>query len=167
MAKLVTDHKEATANIVRLNQVLPTNPQLADRLAHVHAFYPHTLKDGSVIFGFSKFIGYQGLTDQQYLRDYKKLNGLNTEHALSKWFDEVAIGSPAYKKLFIELCNWLDQFGKKPRGGKKQSARFMVLKPELEEQRHEGEQDRRLLDLMLAVADLLPTHQRHLLRSAL
>ncbi len=167
MTKLAPNVASVIAAIERLNQFLPQNPELADRLGQVHAFYAYEKPNGDTLFGFSKFVGYDGLTDVQYLKQSKKLNGINTEHLLAKWFDEVKEGSPSYNTLYDKLSDWLAQYGKKPRGGKKQRARIMVIKPEFLQPVDFADQNRRLLELMLAVADLLPTHQRHELRAAL
>ncbi len=107
------------------------------------------------------------LDPRGYLRDYKSLDGRNTEHALSKWFEELRFGTPAYEELFEQLTDWLSEFGKRPRGGDSQKVRLMVLRPEYRKANSQTDEDRRLLELMLAVADLLPAKQRLELRAAL
>ena len=153
--------------IRRLNGALDSHPALADRLGLAHAFYVLE-RDGEVpLFGFSKFVGYEKLSAEQYLDNYSVLDGRNTEYALKPWFDEVRPGTADYARLYSQLEAWLDQYGKRPRGGKAQKVRIMVVRPELREARPGAPEDRRLLDLMLAVADLLPVTQRHELRAAL
>ncbi|KZE33145.1 hypothetical protein IMF23_04570 [Chelatococcus daeguensis] len=166
MPNLVTRLDSALDAIRALNENLHQHPELADRLGQAHAFY--VLEDGDKpLFGFSKFVGYEGLTAEGYLRDYKSLDGRNTEHALSKWFEELRFGTPAYEELFEQLTDWLSEFGKRPRGGDSQKVRLMVLRPEYRETNSQTDEDRRLLELMLAVADLLPAKQRLELRAAL
>ena len=116
--------------------------------------------------GFSKFVGYDSLPPPEYLLHYKKLDGRNTEHALKPWFEEVTPGTSAYKRLFDKLSDWLASYGKKPRAGAQQQVRIMVVRPDLRSPPAISE-DRRLLKLLVAVADLLPTTQRLELRSAL
>lgn len=166
MPNLVTNPGSTLEAIKTLNVSLPEYPELADRLGQAHAFYVLE-EEGGPLFGFSKFVGYEGLTPDDYLRDYKSLDGRNTEHALSKWFDELRFGSPAYEDLFEKLTIWLAEFGKRPRGGDAQKVRLMVLRSEFREPTSSAEEDRRLLELMLAVADILPANQRHELRAAL
>lgn len=166
MPNLVTSLDSALAAIKTLNGSLHEYPELADRLGQAHAFYVLEDDEGPS-FGFSKFVGYEGLTPDDYLRDYKSLDGRNTEHALSKWFEELRFGSPAYEDLFKQLSEWLGTFGKRPRGGEAQKVRLMVVRPEFREAASREGEDRRLLHLMLAVADLLPANQRLELRAAL
>jgi hypothetical protein len=166
MPNLVTSLDSALEAIRTLNGSLHECPELADRLGQAHAFY--VLEDSNgPRFGFSKFVGYEGLTPDDYLRDYKSLDGRNTEHALSKWFEELRLGSPAYEDLFQQLSDWLGKFGKRPRGGEAQKVRLMVVRPEFRDQASDEGEDRRLLELLLAVANLLPANQRHELRAAL
>ena len=167
MQNLVSSLDQALNAIRVLNVSLPSNPDLADRLGQAHAFYVLEENAKPALFGFSKFVGYEGLTPAAYLRNYKQLDGRNTEHALSKWFEELRHGSPAYGKLFNELASWMAQFGKRPREGKRQKVRLMVVRQEFRDPESANNGDRRLLELMLAVADMLPIEQRHELRSKL
>lgn len=153
--------------IRRLNVDLNNHPELADRLGLAHAFYVLEQDGEAPLFGFSKFVGYEKLSAEQYLNNYGNLDGRNTEHALKPWFEEVRPGTPDYARLYSELEQWLDQYGKRPRGGEAQKTRIMVIRPELRETSVGTTEDRRLLELMLAVADMLPVSQRHELRAAL
>ena len=165
--KLAQSLDSVLAAIRQLNADLDSHPALADRLGLAHAFYVLEPDGGSPLFGFSKFVGYEKLSAEQYLNNYGELNGRNTEHALKPWFDEVRPSTPEYARLYSELEAWLEQYGKRPRGGEAQKVRIMVVRPELREARSGKSEDRRLLELMLAVADLLPVTQRHELRAAL
>ena len=166
MRKLVNSLEAVVAGIEHLNSELPNYPRLADRLGQAHAFYVLERDGREPKFGFSKFVGYDSLHPTDYLRDYKALDGRNTEHALKPWFEEVTPGTTAYKRLFDKLSDWLASYGKKPRGGSQQQVRIMVVRPEMRSPSAISE-DRRLLELLVAVADLLPTKQRLELRSAL
>lgn len=167
MMKLARNLDSVLNAIRRLNDDLDRYPALADRLGLAHAYYVLETESAPPLFGFSKFVGYEGLTPEQYLNNYSELDGRNTEHALKPWFEEVRAGTPEYNRLYAELESWLEQYGKRPRGGSTQKVRIMVVRPELQEPVKAKEEDRRLLDLMLAVADLLPATQRHQLRAAL
>ncbi|QQN74412.1 hypothetical protein [Croceicoccus sp. YJ47] len=167
MAKLVQHLDAVVAAIIHLNEAVVENALLADRLAQAHAFYVYEREPEKPIFGFSKFVGYENLTPAKYLAKYKKLDGRNTEIVLSKWFEEVTEGSPTYEDLYEKLSAWLAQFGKRPRGGEKQKVRIMVIRPEFRDANSTKDEDRRLLDLLIAVADKLPATQRHELRAAL
>jgi hypothetical protein len=167
MSKLVTNLDSAVAGIEGMDGALKECPDLAERLGQAHAFYVHERPNGELRFGFSKFVGYQDMTPERYLRDYKELDGRNTEHALSTWFEEVRPQSRAYRELFDRLSDWLAGYGKRPRGGTSQQVRLMVVRPEYRESTDETTDDRKLLDLLIAVADTLPTRQRHELRASL
>ena len=167
MPDLATTATDALNAIKNLNDNLPNHPDLAERLGQAHAYYILERENEKPLFGFSKFVGYKGLSPEEYLSDYKSLDGRNTEHALAPWFEELKHGSPAYKKFFEELTEWLAHYGKRPRGGEKQKVRLMVLRPEFCDTDRSEKEDRKLLDLMISVADLLPASQRHELRAAL
>lgn len=167
MAKLVQNLDAVIAAIIHLNDTVAENALLADRLAQAHAFYVYEPELEKPIFGFSKFVGYENLTPATYLAKYKKLDGRNTEHVLSRWFEEVTEGSPTYEDLYEKLSTWLGQFDKRPRGGQKQKVRIMVIRPEFRDTNSAKGEDRRLLELLVAVADKLPVTQRLELRSAL
>ena len=167
MSKLVTSLDSALAGIDSMDGALNECPELAERLGQAHAFYVHERPGGELRFGFSKFVGYEGMTPEKYLRNYKALDGRNTEHALSHWFEEVRPNSRAYRDLFDRLSDWLAEYGKKPRSGMNQQVRLMVVRPEFRGGDDEATEDRKLLDLLIAVVDMLPTSQRHELRASL
>lgn len=159
--RLITKAQQVFENMANFSRELATSPELADRLGLVHAWYIDTRNTKHPTFGFSKFIGYEGLTAATYLRDYKNLNGRSTEWALKDFCEELHPNSRPYAAYHAQLTDWLAGYGKTPRN----PVRLMVLKAPPE---HDTEaQDRRLLDLLAAVADLLPLDQRHELRSRL
>lgn len=160
--RLVVTAREAIEGIRRLQAEVARAPALADRLGLAHAYYIDDHDPDRPLFGFSKWIGYWGLTAETYLATYEALNGRNTEWALREFFIELHPGTPDYRAYHARLTDWLAQFGKAPR----KKVRLMALKPEFREAAPAGE-DRRLLDLMIAVADLLPIEQRLALRERL
>ena len=167
MTELVRDLESALEAIRNLNGSLPAYPDLAARLGQAHAFYILEQEGHEPLFGFSKFVGYQGLTAEDYLENYKNLNGRNTEQALASWFEELRYASPAYNAMLEKLRALLAQFGKKPREGRDQKVRLLVVRPEYRKCAGEKAEDRRILDLLIAVADFLPAEQRLQLRAAL
>lgn len=159
--ELIKNKEQAVGNIEQLESELSTSPELVDRLGFVHAWYVDTRDENRPRFGFSKWIGYKSLDAQAYLEHYKALDGRNTEWALKDFFEELRPGSPNFQHYYESLVEWMDGFGKTPR----KTVRLMVLKPDLHD--HTEGEDRRLLELMVAVADLLPVDQRHELRGKL
>lgn len=159
--KLVNSADQALANITRLQSELEQSPRLVDRLSLVHAWYIDTRAPQHPRFGFSKFAGYQDLDAETYLRDYKELDGRNTEWVLKNYFDEVRPDTQDFRRYHEQLTDWLGSLGRTPR----KKVRLMVLKPELWEA--ETAEDRHLLHLLVAVAEMLPANQRHELRARL
>lgn len=159
--KLVTTVSQVLNNISTLSLELDNTPELVDRVGLVHTWYIDARDREDPKYGFSKFVGYQGLDAETYLRNYKKLNGRNTEWALRDMCEELRPGSPEYLRYHEALVDWLAGFSKKPRN----PVRLMLLKPEIRNQPQS--EDRRLLELISAAADLLPLDQRHELRSRL
>jgi len=161
--QLATNPQEVINAINLLQVELDKSPELASRLGQAHAFYIDDSGVDGPLFGFSKFVGYVGLNADTYLQGYKHRSGTNTEHALSAFFEEIDPGSKLYKSYYHKLVAWLGRYGKSPRKG----VRLMALKSEYcGEPVCEGE-DRRLLDLLISVSDLLPTQQRQELRGRL
>ena len=159
--QLVTNANQAFDNITALTNELACVPELADRLGLVHAWYIDARNPDCPAFGFSKYIGYKALSGARYLKKYKSLDGRNTEWALKRFCEELHPRSRLYKAYHDKLADWLAEFGKTPRN----PVRLMVLKPDLE--RADETEDRRILELLAAVADILPLDQRLELRSRL
>jgi hypothetical protein len=164
--QLVSNLNEIVEAMDRFHEELPRSEGLAGRLGQAHAYYMVPDKNGVARFCFSKFIGYRGLNADKYLNQYKKLNGRNTEHALKPWFEEVLPGSSTYETLYAQLAGWLAEYGKTPRGGTLHYTRIMVLKPEWQAVDAAESDDRKLLELLIAVAATLPLAQRNELRAA-
>lgn len=159
--KLVTTAQQAFENTANFLREVERSPELAERFGLVHAWYIDTRDADRPIFGFSKFIGYEEMTAAVYLKEYKKLNGRNTEWALKQFCEELHPQSRQYGEYHQKLADWLAGFGKTPRN----PVRLLILKSDPDPS--DNAEDRRLLDLLIAVADLLPVDQRHELRSRL
>jgi len=161
---VVTTSEQAIENIRRLNQEVESFPELANRLGQAHAFYVAVGAKGEPLFGFSKYCGYADIDASTYLKNHRQMDGRNTEHVLGHWFDELSPETSGYMQHWNKLNTWLAGFGKKPR----KNVRIMILKPEyMPMPQGEEKEDTRLLDLLLAVADMLPPHQRNGLRARL
>lgn len=161
--QLVTTANEALDAIDRLQHELKKSPELARRLGQAHAFYINDDVDHGTRFGFSKWCGYRDLDAKKYLLEAKARSGTNTEHALSAFFEELRPDSKLYKSYYAKLTNWLALYDKVPRKG----VRLMALKPECRSEDREENEDRRLLELIICVSELLPPQQLHELRARL
>ncbi len=107
--ELVTSLDGPLSAIRTLSDSLDSNPELAGRLGQAHAFYAIGEEGRKPLFGFSKFVGYEGLTARGYLERYRTLDDRETERILAEW---------------------MAPYGKRPRGGPSQKIRIMVLRPE-------------------------------------
>jgi hypothetical protein len=165
--ELVSSLDEISHVMDRFHQELPDSDGLAGRLGQAHAYYVLPDEQGEPRFCFSKFLGYRNNSARKYLKSYNHLDGRNTEHALKPWFQEVLPGSSTYETLFARLTDWLAGYGKRPRGGDFQHTRIMVLRPEWIEPVASASTDRKLLELLIAVAVTLPIAQRNELRAAI
>ena len=127
-AMLATSPLSVFKAIECLNRELAGHPELVKRLGTVHAFYALEKEGGATLFGFSKFVGYEGMSARRYLdwNVYALLDGGRTERHLSQWFEDVSQDSAKYEQIHEHLVNWLQLYGKRPREG----VRINVLKPE-------------------------------------
>jgi len=125
----VTNPNSVCDAIERLNEGLPNYPALAARLGMARAYYVSNRKDKKPLFGFSRFVGHEGMTPKKYIEEYGSRKDRNTEHALSRWFEELRFGSEPYRVMHKDLAEWLAQYGKRPR----KKVRIMVLRPEFQE----------------------------------
>lgn len=88
--KLVKDLDEVRGRIRQFNDDLKMGKNLTARLKQFRAWYYDPESD---LVGPSKFIGYAGMTADQYVRQ-AKLDGRETEPILSAWFRVLEAGSP-------------------------------------------------------------------------
>lgn len=164
--QLVSNVGQIQANMKRLSEGLNCSPDLAKHFGFAHTWYVDAQDPEEPIFGFSKFVGYEGVDAATYLNQYRILNRRNTELALKAFCEELEPDSPQFEAYHAKLTEWLAKFGKNPRN----PVRLMVLKSEPQHddgaEDHSAE-DRRLLELLVAIADLLPLNQKHELRSRL
>ena len=166
--EIVSRFEEVERAMRQLHEDLRRSPGLAGRLSQAHAFYVLPDENGENRFGFSKFLGYPGLTAEIYLNNYKNLDGRNTEHALKPWFEEVLPGSQSYAELYEELREWLATYGKKPRGGEVHQVRIMVPSERYAKSKSpKAKQNRHLVELLIEVSAMLTPAERSRLRAAI
>ncbi len=163
--QLINSYEDAVRSIENLNKHLESHPSLADRLSLAHAYYVVGHDGPSPMFGFSKFVGYKDLSPADYLENYRNLDGRDTELALEPFFEQLNSDSGEYARLHEKLAEFLWRFGKRPRGGNKHQVRIMI--PSAPHIATSHGEDRRLLELIFAVSEMLPATQRHELRARL
>ena len=117
-------------------------------------------------FGPSKFIGYEGLTADEYMElSQRGLDGRRTETQLSQWFTEVRPSSELHDELSSLLSAMLAEHGKMP------SRKMRISIPNnLHDELLGGSrcaQNDAILDLIVAVAETLPPSDRETLHRRL
>ena len=121
--QLVTSVAQVIQTIQRYNQ---NAGDLADLMPYVRSWYALRTK-GSLLFGPSKFIGYQDMTANEYRgsaynsekhgrvqNDGFVLDGRVTEGVLRRWSELVEEGHPQYESVHTALNEFCARYGKKP-----------------------------------------------------
>jgi hypothetical protein len=134
---------------------------LQGRVAYARAWYAHKNAKGKWCFGPSKFIGYKGLTGDQYVENTYKNDGRRTEAQLQQWFEIVDDDDPLFNELSGELFSLLSKYGKTP------STRMRINIIKNYQTASTDSEHAKLLDLLIAVADTLPPLYRKKLREHL
>ena len=149
----------ACAEISRFEGEVQRCQQLRNRLAYSRAWYACADENGKWLFGPSKFIGYQGLSGDRYVKLSKerRIDGRKTEVQLKNWFMEVDPSSDRYEQLSSALSAFLAKYGKTP----SQKMRINVPKT-LDGAGQDGEKSP-IVDLIIAVANSLKPSQRETL----
>lgn len=132
------------------------------------AWYAYRDEEGRWKFGPSKFIGYEGLTAEQYLKLSRTINGLDgrkTEAQLQQWHTELDPSSDLYRGLSAQLSDFLAGYGKAP----SRKMRISIPKDARDERPADsGDRERALmLDLIVAFAKSLQPSEREALRKRL
>jgi len=136
--------KCVATNIRRFQDEVARSSALQDRLPYARAWY--AVRDrGRWLFGPSKFVGYDGFTAPQYLKQSKDHDGRATEAHLQRWFTTLDDGSALYQQLKPALNRFLGRYGKAP----SVATRINVLSSELA---GSGENRDDLISLLVVVA---------------
>ena len=147
--------------INRFAEEVRRSQQLRSRLAYARAWYACPDGNGGWLYGPSKFIGYAGLTGDQYveLAEKRLLDGRKTEVQLKKWFKQVDPSTDRYEQLSSGLSAFLAEHGKAP----SQKMRINIPKT-LDNDSHASAP---LVDLIVAVAGSLQPSELETLRRRL
>ncbi|MBL1420860.1 MAG: hypothetical protein COC24_010160 [Alphaproteobacteria bacterium] len=153
MTKLTKNTQNVIKGIHKFNDEIKTNPQLQDRLSRTRAWYAVKNENGTWSLGASKFIGYQGLNAEEYLKNSQNLDGRKTELHLSKWFTEVT-DDELSEILWDKLAELLEPYGKEPNS----AVRFSILDKDWDEQlTADGaeHQQRKIIELIIEISKTL------------
>ncbi|EZP67425.1 hypothetical protein BV96_04374 [Sphingomonas paucimobilis] len=164
MSTIVSTARDALNNIRRFPREVKNSTLLQGRLAYARAWYAHRDAEGDWHFGPSKFIGYEGMTAEEYANEEGR-DGRITERQLGQWFNQVSRGTPLYDELDKALRSFLEKYGKVPSA----LSRINVA-AEVHDEHFGGagvHDDRAIADLLIAVARRLPQAERDRIRSTL
>jgi|ERR1043166_5602293 hypothetical protein len=166
MLKVVNTPNQSLANIHRFEGELERSPELQSRLAYARAWYAH--QDGDRwFFAPSKFVGYENINAESYLKAAEESDGRRTEAQLQGWFQVVDPTTALHEELSSALFGFLAKYGKTP----STKARINVLKsrrssgfeaPNLNDARYDA-----VVKLMIEYAKTLPTAQLQCLRDGI
>ena len=154
-------------SINRFGNEVRDNPRVAGFLAYVRAWYAYPDEDGHWQFGPSKFIGYKGLTGEQYadLAPRGRLNVRRTETQLQQWFEKVDPTTELHGQLSAALSAFLAEHGKAPSRLMRISIPREVYRQHLEDGQNSASAP--VLDLIVAVAESLQPSDLAALRTRL
>ena len=89
-----------------------SNMDLIKDAARVKQWKCYRNQEGEWRCGPSRFVGYEGMTPDEYIMRKKSkdggLNGTNTEYHLRKWTDSVSEDSELHWKLYGILADYLE-----------------------------------------------------------
>ena len=137
--------------------------QLRSRLAYARAWYAYPDENGRWLYAPSKFIGYEGLTGDQYVELAEKslIDGRKTEVQLKKWFKQVDPSTDLYEQLSSGLSAFLAEHGKAP------SQKMRINIPRTHDNDTRNGASAALVDLIVAVAASLQPSELKTLRTRL
>jgi len=162
MAKLATNPNDVIEAITQFASKVEGSEGLQERLAYARAWYAVRDIDDNWVFGPSKFIGYKGLTANEYLHPRNTLDGRKTEAHIAQWFNEVGEKSPLHEELWDKLADFLSVYGKEP----SRKARINVLNEDRDKHIADldgGDHHAKIVSLILEVTRGLPsTHLNEL-----
>lgn len=111
MDALVADYDDVVDNIRGFNDSLPAFVEMRQRLSYFTAWYYSPELD---LVAPSKFIGYKGMTAQQYLSAFQGISGTATEVVLKRWFQPAAVGRPSHRHVVELVSSLLGRYAKRP-----------------------------------------------------
>ena len=163
MPALATSPKSVRDAINRFGDEVRRNPQLRSRLAYARAWYAYQAKDGQWLFGPSKFVGYEGLTAEQYVEQSERglLDGRRTEAQLKQWFEPLDPATERHEQLSLALSVFLAEHNKAP------SQKMRINVPKEDHTDSQSGASAPLLDLIVAVAESLQPSELDALRRRL
>lgn len=162
-SKIVSSQSQAEDGIRRYREELENSPLLVERAPYARAWYAHPGADGSWCFGPSKFIGYVGMTAEEYVNDDAR-DGRLTERKLANWFSTVDEEDELYQELKEQLDAFLADFGKVPSA----KTRINVANSFVEDtMAAEDDPDHAMADLIIAVAKRLNRAERKRIAASL
>lgn len=114
MLVIVSNPAQALANIRKFEVEVAKSPDLQSRLPYARAWYADKDADGQWHFGPSKFIGYQDVDAEKYLKEADAADGRRTEAQLQQWFSVAGPANASHSELHAGLVAFLAKYKKVP-----------------------------------------------------
>ena len=170
MPALATSLDVVLNSINRFGDEVRHNTRVAGLLAYVRAWYAYPDEDGHWRFGPSKFIGYTGLTGEEYVeratrKGRGRLDVRRTETQLQQWFERVDPATELYGQLSAALSAFLAEYDKAPCRLMRISIPREVYRQQLGDSQASASAP--VLDLIVAVAESLQPSELTALRTRL
>lgn len=165
MKNLVSNQTQVLKNIAGFVDKISTSAGLQSRLSYARAWYAVQDSNGQWLFGPSKFVGYDGLSPDEYIKSTYSLDGRATEAQLSQWFVKVEANEALHGELSGQLTQLLARYGKVASA----KTRFNVLIDTYDQKTSAlvSQSGDELFKLLLAVAKTLPPEQLRKLKASL
>lgn len=112
--KIVTSIDDVAANIITYQSEIARFKGIQSRISQHRSWFAIKDEKENWIFGPSKFIGYSGNNANEYLKEYNRMDGRETEPALHEWFDTVPEGSALEASLKSEFREFASDYQKPP-----------------------------------------------------
>jgi hypothetical protein len=105
----VTNYEDVLESVRDFNRDLEQVEQMKDKLRFFRAWYYIPEQDA---VGPSKFIGYKGMTAEEYMRSHTELDGRVTEPVLSQWFNRLERDTLEADFVRKKVMQLLGRYGK-------------------------------------------------------
>ncbi|WP_313552386.1 hypothetical protein [Pseudomonas sp.] len=164
MSIIVSRVSQVIENILHFKEELDGNEALQDRLSYARAWYAHKDEEGKWLFAPSKFVGYRGMTAEEYMNSDQR-DGRITERKLAEWFTLLSEEDSLYGELSEHLSAFLSHYDKTPSA----AMRINVTSKFYEQYQTDDavSSDRHIADFIIAIWPRLSDSERRRVRSCL
>ena len=162
MQRLVLTPEEAKSNIVDFSDAVVRHPKLRGLLGYFRAWYAEKDGSGQWKVGPSKVVGYHFDSLDEY--ESQSLDGRETEAQLQSWYEEISADNVEFAEIDATLKAFLAINRKTPSSLYRLNVRREMHKVSSKAVSKASSQ---IADLVIAVCNDLPRHERTRIKAAL